>query len=258
VACAAVRAGASVFIETPLSDDVSGVSELKAAAREQEVVVAVGCQLRFHPALARLAQLLDNDVLGRLIAVHVEEGEYLPGWHPYEDYRRSYAARRELGGGVVLTQIHELDYVHWLFGRPERVFAVGGRLGSLDVDVEDTASALLQHRRAGRPLPVHVHIDYLQRPPRRTCRVVGEDGTIAIDLRAPSLTWTDSSGAVVESDEFEGFQRAQMFVDELSDFLDCVRDRRQPAVGLSHAAGTLRLALADRRSIETGTLEELS
>src|SRR5204863_1605636 len=105
--------------------------ELIATARSRDAVVAVGCQLRSHPALRRLHDLLAEGVLGRLIAVHVEQGEYLPGWHSYEDYRQSYAARRELGGGVVLTQIHELDYVHWLFGLPQRVFAVGGRLGSL-------------------------------------------------------------------------------------------------------------------------------
>ena len=59
------------------------------------------------------------------MAVRIEIGEYLPGWHTYEDYRRMYASRADLGGGVVLSQIHELDYVYWLFGMPKRVFAWG-------------------------------------------------------------------------------------------------------------------------------------
>ena len=258
VAFAAVQSGASVFLEKPLSDDLNGVPELEAAAAERGAVVAVGCQLRFHPALTRLKELLDKEVLGRLIAVLVEEGEYLPGWHPYEDYHQSYAARRELGGGVVLTQIHELDYVHWLFGLPQRVFAVGGTLGSLGIEVEDTASALFQHEVDGRHLPVHVHLDYLQRPPRRTCRVVGEEGCVTIDLRAPSLVWTDGAGEIVERDRFAGFDRAQMFVAELADFLACVREQRRPEVDLAHAAATLRLALAVRTSLENGTLEEVA
>ena len=258
VAYAAVRAGASVFLEKPLSDDLQGVAELQALAAERQAVVAVGCQLRYHPALLRLRELLGKEALGRLVTAQVEEGEYLPGWHPYEDYRESYAARRDLGGGVVLTQIHELDYVHWLFGLPRRVYAVGGTLGSLDIDVEDTASALFHHHVDGRSVPVHVHLDYLQRPPRRTCRVVGEDGSIAVDLRAPSLVWTDADGRVVERDDYEDFERAHMFVDELADFIDCVRHHRAPEVGLAHAADTLRLALAVRRSLALGRLEEIS
>jgi predicted dehydrogenase len=257
VARAAIEAGAAVFVEKPLADELDGVDALVALAAERGVVAGVGCQLRFHPALVRLRELLEKEAVGRLIAVHVEEGEYLPGWHPYEDYRRSYAARRELGGGVVLTQIHELDYVHWLFGLPSRVFAVGGSLSDLGIDVEDTASALLECRAGGRALPVHVHLDYRQQPPRRTCRVTGDRGSIEVDLRTPSLVWTDRDGEVVERNAFPGFARAQLFLDELDAFLEAVRAASLPEVGLAHAAGTLRLALAVRRSLEQGTLEEL-
>ena len=115
--------------------------------------------------MPRKSQKPEKDKKSQIVAFKVEDGllwpyrivyEYLPGWHPYEDYRQSYAARRELGGGVVSTQIHELDYVHWLFGLPGRVFAVGGTLGSLDVDVEDTASALFEHVKV-RQLLRRVH-----------------------------------------------------------------------------------------------------
>ena len=80
------------------------------------------------------------------MAVRIEVGEYLPGWHTYEDYRQMYASRADLGGGVILSQIHELDYLYWLFGLPKRVFALGGHLTRLEVDVEDIASILLECR----------------------------------------------------------------------------------------------------------------
>jgi predicted dehydrogenase len=255
VARAAVDAGADVFLEKPVSDSLDGVDALAATARARGAVVAVGCQLRFHPALQRLRALLDAGVLGRLVAVHVEEGEYLPGWHPYEDYRTSYAARRDLGGGVVLTQVHELDYVHWLWGLPRRVFAVGGRLSDLDIDVEDTASVLMEHHVDGRPLPVQVHLDYLQRPPRRRCRVVGTEGSVEVDLLAPSLVHTTPAGEAIE--HFPGFERAQLFVDEMRAFLACVTQRTAPPVGLEHATATLGLALAARRSLVSGQAEDV-
>jgi predicted dehydrogenase len=257
MARAAVEAGADVFIEKPLSDSEKGVHELLEAAERRAAVVAVGCQLRFSPALRRLEELLAANELGSLVTVQVEQGEYLPAWHPYEDYRQSYAARRELGGGVTLTQIHELDYVRWLFGAPRRLFAVGGRFGSLDIDVEDTVSVLLECETYGRPLPVHVHLDYLQQSPRRGCRVVGEAGVVDLDLRAPSLTRRSASGQVLEQENFAGHTRAQLFRDELADFLRCCRERSAPAVGLEDAADTNRLALAILRSMSERTLVEV-
>jgi predicted dehydrogenase len=254
---AAMRAGAAVFVEKPISDDLDGLPELERLVRESNGVLAVGCQLRFHPALLQLHQLLDEGVLGRLIAVHVEQGEYLPSYHPYEDYRQSYAARRELGGGVVLTQIHELDYIHWLFGMPSSVFAVGGTIGDLEIDVEDSASALFLHEVNEEPLAVHLHLDYLQQPPRRTCRVTGERGTVAIDLRAPSLTWIDNEGSIVLFDDYPQFSRASLFVDELQHFLSAVRREEEVSVDLAHATGTLRMALAMKESLVTGELQAL-
>jgi predicted dehydrogenase len=123
-----------------VSDTLDGVDALVDTVERRGLVAAVGCQLRFHPCLLRLRALLAGGAVGRIVAVRVAVGEYLPGWHPYEDYRGGYAARRDLGGGVVLTLVHELDYVYWLFGLPRRLWAVGGHLSRLELDVEDTAS----------------------------------------------------------------------------------------------------------------------
>jgi predicted dehydrogenase len=254
VARASVEAGAAVFIEKPLSSDLVGVDSLVASTRANDAVVAVGCQMRFHPALIRMRQLVEDQAVGRLLAVHIEQAEYLPSFHPYEDYRTSYAARRDLGGGVIVTQIHELDYLQWIFGEPESVFAVGGRLGDLEIDVEDTASALLGVTCQGSPLAVHVHLDYLQRPPRRTCRVVGTGGVIEVDLRAPRLRWTDNEGTIVEDDSFAAHERNQLFVDEMKSFLAAARREHPPEVDLNQAVGALKVAEAIRASLTDGQL----
>ncbi|MGK2959389.1 MAG: Gfo/Idh/MocA family protein [Acidimicrobiales bacterium] len=257
MAMVAIRTGSAVFLEKPVSDDLEDARALLCAAKEHHALVAVGCQLRFHPALIRLHQLLAKEAVGQPIAVYVEQGEFLPSWHTYEDYRDSYAARRELGGGVVLTQIHEIDYLHWLFGLPRQAFVLGGTLGGLGIDVEDTASGLLHYAINDKSVPIHLHLDYLQNPPRRSCRVIGTKGTIEIDLIAPSLTHTDATGLVVDHDDFRGFKRSQMFIDELISFIDNVRNLTPPVVGLAHAVDTLEFALTLRRSLEQGTLEEI-
>jgi predicted dehydrogenase len=250
VARAAVEAGCHVFIEKPLSDSWTGVDELLAAADRAAVITFVGYQLRFHPGLARLREMLHGDAIGRPITAHLEFGEYLPGWHPWEDYRESYAARRDLGGGVLLTQIHDLDYACWLFGMPERVHAVGGHLSDLDVDVEDVACLTLECARDGRLFPVQVRMDYVQRPPVRRCEVLGDRGRLALDLLAGTLARTDVAGRTTELTV--DVARDELFVAELRHFLDCVAGRARPLVDARAGAESLRVALAARASMRQG------
>lgn len=257
VALAAAHAGSHLFIEKPLAHDLEGLDELVDVVNKQRLVALVGYQLRFHPCLRALQALLERQAVGRVLAVRIEVGEYLPGWHPYEDYRQMYASRRDLGGGVILSQIHELDYACWLFGRPTRVFALGGHLSSLEIDVEDTASILMNCTRDGATVPVHVHQDYVQRPASRTCQVIGDAGKILMDLREPSVRLFGPEGEAMPLDPILPFERNQLFVDEMTHFLACVYGEQTPVVTVENAAFSLRVALAAQQSIASGEVVEV-
>ena len=244
------EAGCHLFIEKPISDSLDGVDVLRRTVEDRGLVAVVGCQLRFHPLLQRVHALLRGGALGRVTSARIACGEYLPGWHPYEDYRTSYAARRDLGGGVILTLIHEIDYAFWLFGAPRRLFAVGGHLSDLEIDVEDTASILMDCGSSERSLPVHVQVDFVQRPPSRTCEITGSSGRLALDLAAGTLRRYDDAGEVAEQLELGDFERNRLFLDELTHFLACVRGLEHPLVPLSDGIATLRIALAAREAIE--------
>jgi predicted dehydrogenase len=254
----AARAGCHLFLEKPLSHNLDGVAELIGEVEQRGLVALVGYQLRFHPCLQRLKEIVHGGAIGRVVAVRMEVGEYLPGWHTYEDYRQMYAARPDLGGGVVLSQIHEMDQVYSLFGLPERVFALGGHLTRLEIDVEDTASILMQCRADGRAVPVHLHQDYIQRPPSRQYQVIGDAGKVLIDLRAASLTHYDGEGQVREQVTHDQFPRNQLFFDEMTHLLACVRREQAPLVSIRDGAQSLRMALAAKESIDTGRVVELS
>ncbi len=251
-AIAAAKAGCHLFVEKPLSHSLRGVSTLSRVAKSKRLVIAVGYQMRFHPVVRRIRTLLDQRAIGRIASAELEIGEYLPGWHPYEDYRQMYASRRDLGGGVVLSQIHELDYLYWFWGVPSRVFAMGGQLGALGIDVEDTASVLMEYELEGRRVPVHLHMDYLQRPACRTCKIVGDEGMIVADLRSLSVNLFDRNGALVEANSFQGLERNQLFEDEVREFLECVGGQGAPSVGLEDARQSLRMALLIRKSMDIG------
>jgi predicted dehydrogenase len=257
VAMRAAQAGCHLFIEKPLSHTLDGIPELMRIVEQQRLIAFVAYQFRFHPGLRLVKSLIDEGRLGRVVAAHVVNGEYIPDWHPYEAYGDTHAARRDLGGGCVHIQTHEIDYAIWLFGMPRQVFAVGGRLSRLDVDVEDSVSMLLRCDQDGRPLPVHVHLDYLQRPPQRVCEVVGDAGRARYDYYEGRVDFDDIASRQREHHDFSAFDRNQMFLDELTHFLACLRGESTPLIDLREGARSVKLAVAAESSLRTNAAVEL-
>jgi predicted dehydrogenase len=249
----AARAGCHLFIEKPLSHSLDGVETLAEEVRVRRLVATVGFQLRFHPVLLRAHTLISDGAIGAVRSVRAEFGEYLPQAHPYEDYRESYAARAALGGGVILCFIHEVDYLCWLFGPPRRVYTVGGTLGDLGIDVEDTAVTSLVF---DGDIRAKLQLSFLQREPTRTCTIIGDRGTLHLDLLTPSLVVTTSSGSRAE--QFRSFRRNAMFEAELATFFAAVAGEAPPAVSLGEATSSLRVALAMRASLARGGVVEVT
>jgi predicted dehydrogenase len=168
-----------------------------------------------------------------------------------------YASRRELGGGVILSQIHEFDYLYWFFGAPKRVFCAGGKLSDLEIDIEDTAGVLFVYSVGGKNVPVYVHQDYIQNPPERRCRILGTKGKIEFDLLRGNITAYDGNGYAFLRETHDGFDRNDMFLEEMRAFLSCVKTRGRPEISLEDAAVSLRMALAAKKSMETGEVVDL-
>jgi predicted dehydrogenase len=221
----------------------------------------VGFQFRFHPGLQKVADLLKVGAIGRPLSVRAHWGEYLPGWHPWEDYRQGYSARADLGGGVVLTLSHPLDYLRWLLGEVQALWAFTGRLGDLHISVEDTAEIGLQF---GSVLPFEngvlgsLHLDYNQQPPSHHLEIIGAQGM---------LRWDNADGGVAlfrsstQSWEYfpapPGFERNHLFLDEMRHFLAVVRRTEQPVCTLEDGLQALNLALAAIKSAQTKRIIEV-
>lgn len=252
VALECVRAGVPVFMEKPLASDLEGIDALLDEVTQRRLLFHVGYNFRFHPGLQRLKALVQSGFFGRVLSVRSEIGEYLPNWHRYEDYRQMYAARADQGGGVILSQIHEMDLIYWFFGLPRSIVTHGGHLSHLEIDVEDTASSLMRCEGTHGSFPILLHQDYLQRPPVRRFKIVGDAGYAEIDLLANRLQVFGAEGDLFEQDNFSGFARNDMFMAQAQHFLDCLRGKASPAVTLHDGLQSLRLALAALRSLKEG------
>jgi len=257
VASIAAEYGCHLFIEKALSDTLDGIEDLFKIVEKNKLTCMVGYQMRFHPCLYNLKKIIDNNELGRIISVSCEVGEYMPGWHKYEDYRNLYAARKDLGGGVVISQIHEFDYIYWLFGFPSKIFTIGGHLSNLEIDVEDVAVTLMECHKDGFLIPIHLHQDYLQQPPSRTCKVIGVKGKAELDFIKLTFTQYDEQGNIKVNLDFKGFDRNQLFIDELEHFVNCLKNQIVPSISLKDGAASLQMALGAKESIESGKFASL-
>lgn len=246
------QAGCNLFIEKALSHSLDGIHELVQIIEDKRLTCMVGYQMRFHPCMTVLQNIIRNRLVGRVLAVNAEVGEYMPGWHKYEDYRDLYAARSDLGGGVIVSQVHELDYIQWLFGFPRRVFATGGQLSTLEVNVEDVASIIMECQEDGRLLPVHLHQDFVQRPASRTCRVIGDKGKAIVDFLALTVIHYADDGSVAGEWDFAGFERNQLFVDEMRHFVDCIETGTDPRITVRDGLQSVLVMAAAKESMATG------
>lgn len=250
VAIPAARAGCTILVEKPVANNLERIDELEDALIQGHGKMLVGFQFRFHPSLQYIKRLLKSGGMGRPVAVRAHWGEYLPAWHPWEDYRKSYTARSELGGGVALTLCHPLDYLRWLLGEVESVWGFAGRQGDLELDVEDTAEIGLQFASG---LVGSVHLDYLQRPPMHRLEIVCTEGTI---------DWNNSSGAVrfyrASTDAWEsflapvGFDRNDLFLAELRNFLAVARGLEDPRCTLRDGIEAVRIVQAFYQAAQSG------
>ena len=169
--------GINVFVEKPISNSLEGLQTLRDTVEKNNVAIQVGFQRRFHPHLSKVKEIIKSGRIGQVLTVNFTVASYIPRWHPYENYLELYACRKELGGGVLLTEIHEIDLAVWYFGMPKSVVCVGGTYSDVGMDVEDTVSLILDYIK----FSVQINLTFWQKHHERSFSISGEDGRLYWD-----------------------------------------------------------------------------
>jgi predicted dehydrogenase len=267
VAIPAAEAGCHILLEKPVSHSLEGLDILQEAAQKSGSKILVGFQFRYHPTLNKARELIQNGTLGQVLTVHAHWGEYLPNWHPWEDYRQSYAARADLGGGVIGTLTHPLDYLRFLLGEIDTLWSFNGHISSLEMDVEDAAEIGLKFASGAIG---GVHVNYVQRPPVHRLEIVGTNGTLRWDnadgtlhfyqMPAPFGSYSDAPPAPVMESFFlpAGFDRNELFLAQTRHFINIVRGQEEPVCTLGDGIRIQKLVQAACESEAVGRLIKLS
>lgn len=239
----AADCGCHLFIEKPLSDSLEGVDELASVVEAAGLISMVGCNMRFHPGPAEIHRSIHAGSIGRLLSARLASGSYLPNWRPWQDYRQSISARRELGGGVLLEGIHEIDLSLWLFGPGRLIGAAVERADSLGIEVEGLAEMLVRHDSGALS---SIHLNFVQRNYRRIYEVIGTEGTLFWDFAYPWVQLRREGDGVEQIPLDSEWQIDQMYRDELSEFFVCVRSGRRTASTIADGRRALAIALDAR------------
>lgn len=249
---AAVRAGADVFTEKPLSVSLDGINELDALARELGRIVMVGHCFRLHEGLLRAKSWLDEGRIGRLVSVRCVMGEYIPDVMP--NYRNMYISRYS----GVYELMHDIDLALWYAGQPaRRVCGIDGSFSDAGMASPDLVEMIIAFEDR---CAASVHLDFFQRARRRQTELLGVEGTIMVEF----ARWDRCTLSIYQAStgdwhvEEMATDRDDMFRAENSAFLKAVVERSAVPVDIATGKRVVEVMLAAQESARTGAAVQLS
>ena len=245
-----------VFIEKPLAASLEGVAELLEKIKQRRVVSFVGYNLQFHPVVKALREFLANDAVGKPLAFQCRVGQWIEDWHPNEDYHHAYFARKDLGGGVLLTLIHEIHLAMELLGAADQIACILPSYEALAVDVDVVADLMIKHSSNAVS---QIHLDMVQRPAHRGGVISCERGWISYNLLTNTVVGqtVGQTGVKVIADDAL-YDVNQSYVEEMETFLNCVREGKvRHEYDAMRATQSLAIATSALEAARTNSFVEI-
>jgi len=206
-----------LFIEKPLSNRTDGIPELLRLIDEQNLVHHVAFCLRYHPVIKYLKEEIDKNsaFYSRTIC-----SSYFPLWRPDQDYRKSYSADIERGGGVVNELVHELDYNQFLFGNIMNLDLESGQVSDLEISAPDYAEFQSTHTGG---LKSHISLDFFSHARERKITIYFPDKVVVGDILNQTVQIFKNHELVEEI----AIKDENMYLNQLNRFMDALESRDQ-------------------------------
>ena len=167
----------------------------------------------------------------------------------------NYASQKKLGGGVVLTSIHELDYLYWILGDITETFSVTGRFSDLGINADDLSSILLKFKNNTIG---EVHLDYFQKPSNRRCKIVGTKGTLTWNISKNTVNFFNNKTRKWQKlFEIKNFDFNNTYIKEIEYFLQCSKNNKKTINDLKQGVQVLKIALKVLKSSRSKKMEKI-
>ena len=244
-----------VLIEKPLTTSLAEMHLFDKVLLGKSHLIEVAYCLRFLPAFIKLQEIVsDRNLIGYIYSVIVEVGQFLPDWRPNIDYKLSVSANKSLGGGVLLELSHELDYLISLFGPFTSVYCDLSNTNALEINVEDRVDAILKNN----DFVVNIHMDFLQRFPSRTCKIIGKKGSVVWNIIDNKILFEQSDGKVDIIYEDLKYDKNKMYLDMLSRFDRFSKQEVEPFIDIAQSSNVIKAIDAMRKSSDCSKLVKVS
>lgn len=217
-----------MFIEKPVFDSIDVSTE--QLNLKNDSIYYVACPLRYTDVIQYIKYQCD---LTNVYSVRVICSSYLPEWRPNQDYRNTYSAHIEQGGGVSIDLIHEWDYLIYLFGQPEQVFNLKGKFSNLEISTDDLSLYIAKYP----DMAVELHLDYFGRKTIREIQIFTNEDTIIGDLTNSEIRYLNSEKIISFKEQRNDFQRK-----EIAHFFNIIDRRATNENDIETAIRTIQIA----------------
>lgn len=234
-----------LLIEKPLDSKLDGADELLKISKSNNLTVMIAYIFRFSPAIKFIKKKLNENIIGKILYFRGEFSEYLPDWHPYEDYRTFYMASKEQGGGSILDQCHIMDLSHHLIGEFESVIAINKKISNLEIKADDLSELIVYHKNG---VISSIHTDIFGRLHKKSIEIKGELGNIIWDFYKNEVTVYTSKDKKTEIYNQFNTNFNECYIEELKTFIDTFVEKKDSIIPLEHGIDTMKLILASERS----------
>ncbi len=234
------KCGCNLFIEKPLSHNLQNLMQLKNIIIKKKIKCAVGFQTRYDDLFKKIKKIIDINKYGNIVSAHIENRHFLPYHHKYEDYKLGYAARKELGGGVILCFIHEIDYANSLFGEVNKISGDVSKKSSLKINVEDYANFKIIYNKESIKFPVYFNLDFIKKKASRFCKIKFEKATLYWDLLLNKLVVKGKKQFILKS-KFRS--RNELFLFQLKQIEKAFTGNKQPLSNFENGEKSLKVAM---------------
>lgn len=225
----------NLFIEKPVSNNSKKVFKLLRLINKNKLICAVGFQTRYDDLLNKLKNIINSKELGQVEKCYIEHKHYLPYHHLYENYKLSYASRKDLGGGVLLCFSHEFDYANFLFGMPKFLYCSAEKLKKLKINVE---SSVIVVARYPKNIKVIFDLDFWKKRPARSCRIQFEEGFIEWDLQK-NLLKIDKKGKIkIIKSKFK--KRNDLFIEQFKKVMESIKLNKFPKSNIINGISNIK------------------
>ncbi len=226
------------LVEKPLSHEINETKNILNLATKKKLIIQVGHNLRFNPAIKFAKKLLENNYIGEILWARLICSSFLPNWRKNYDYKNSYANKKK-SGGVIFDCIHEIDLAYHLFGTGKVISANSRNTQTLGLKVEDISNITIKHSKG---FFSNIHLDYVTQPKTRITEIAGKNGILKIDVSKRRIEFTNTKGRVVKEKIFKSKLNCD-YTNEIINFHKYIIEKKNNKLNQQDNLNVLKLAI---------------